>query len=783
MDKGAHFYRCDLQVHTPRDLNWAGSDAAVADDQRQAYAAKLVQACRERGLQGIAITDHHDMAFVGYIRRAAEEEVDDQGRPLPKEKQLVVFPGMELTLGVPCQALLIFDAEFPDDLFTLAMTALAINPSSAQEAKTAQVTRLQNISSLKQLKEKLDEHAYLRSRYIVLPNVGESGQFSLLRKGLAGKYAEMPFVGGYVDGSHTKLGEGNKKIVAGLAREWGNKRVALFQTSDNRRADHRDLGAFSTWIKWTAPTTEALRQACLAQESRVSQESPRLPSVGITAVSVSNSIFLGPIDLEFNPQYNALIGGRGTGKSTILEYVRWALCDQPPGAAEEDTPNYQARRLRLIDQTLKPVGATVQVSYEVNGVPHIVRRDSRDGSLLMKIADGDMRECNEDEVQSLLPIHAYSQKQLSDVSVRIGELSRFITAPIRSRLTRIDQQLIEKTERIRESYATRRRQRQLTRLLEKGELEQKSLTEQADRIRASLTGLSDDERILLQKGKAFEISNHAVQSWQDGISSFFTKAEELRSHVEVMKYSAHPAPPQPEPAILEAARAEYQALLSDAITALESVVDRAMAMTVVMDGEITSPWRQWSDKYATFKAAYEGAVAHSSVHADRMRQLKEIEDRLDERIKETERLKQELRDLAAAEVAYRSERNAWLGLLEERDELVQEQCASLTENSDGAIRARVRRHADPAAFVIKLRQYLGGSRVHINKIEAIGELITAAPDPSAQWNALLTDFEKLAEVDADTEGTEHRPDTPALFSAGFTATDIERVMRILKPDA
>src|SRR6516165_7716068 len=104
MDKGAHFYRCDLQVHTPRDLNWAGSDAAVADDQRQAYAAKLVQACRERGLQGIAITDHHDMAFVGYIRRAAEEEVDDQGRPLPKEKQLVVFPGMELTLGVPCQA-------------------------------------------------------------------------------------------------------------------------------------------------------------------------------------------------------------------------------------------------------------------------------------------------------------------------------------------------------------------------------------------------------------------------------------------------------------------------------------------------------------------------------------------------------------------------------------------------------------------------------------------------------------------------------------------------------
>jgi hypothetical protein len=49
MDKGAHFYRCDLQVHSPRDQNWAGDDA-VAEEQRQAYANQLVQACRQRGL-------------------------------------------------------------------------------------------------------------------------------------------------------------------------------------------------------------------------------------------------------------------------------------------------------------------------------------------------------------------------------------------------------------------------------------------------------------------------------------------------------------------------------------------------------------------------------------------------------------------------------------------------------------------------------------------------------------------------------------------------------------
>src|ERR1051326_2777640 len=115
IDKGAHFYRCDVQVHTPRDRNWTGSDR-VSDADRRTYAGNLAQVCREKGLQGIAVTDHHDMAFAEYVRRAAGEETDPEGKPLAAEERLIVFPGMELTLSVPCQALLIFDADFPVDM-------------------------------------------------------------------------------------------------------------------------------------------------------------------------------------------------------------------------------------------------------------------------------------------------------------------------------------------------------------------------------------------------------------------------------------------------------------------------------------------------------------------------------------------------------------------------------------------------------------------------------------------------------------------------------------------
>ena len=136
MDKGAHFYRCDFQVHTPRDRQWHG-ERAVTDAERHEYARRFIAACREKGLDAVAITDHHDMAFVPYIREAAANEADGDGNPVPKEKRITVLPGMELTLAIPCQAIIIFDADFPDDLFSLALNALAITPSAATAARCA----------------------------------------------------------------------------------------------------------------------------------------------------------------------------------------------------------------------------------------------------------------------------------------------------------------------------------------------------------------------------------------------------------------------------------------------------------------------------------------------------------------------------------------------------------------------------------------------------------------------------------------------------------------------
>ena len=785
MDKGAHYFRCDFQVHSPRDTNWVGTDR-VTDRDRREYAKELLCACRERNLHAIAITDHHDMLFASYVRDAANEETDHEGNPLSEGERFVVFPGMELTLGVPCQALLIFDADFPADLFQLAMTAIAISPNPEEEAKIRDVQRLSNIQTLEQLHRKLDEHTYLRDRYIVFPNVGNNGDFSLIRKGLAGKYTEMPCVGGYLDGDIGRLKQGTRTILDGRDIQWANKRVACFQTSDNRSEDHTKLGTSTTWVKWAVPTAEALRQACLAQESRVCQENPPMPAISIRSVAASNSQFLGPFHLELNPQYNCLIGGRGTGKSTILEYLRWALCDQPPmGIPEGDTPNYEVRRGRLIEHTLKPVGASVEIQFDVNQVAHTVRRVSDTGELLLKIADGEMGNCSEDDVRKLLPIQAYSQKQLSDVSVRVDELSRFIKAPITSELDELQRQLDEVGGRVRVLYGMVRRHRALNRRLGERALAERSLTEQADALRAGLSGLSKADREIIASGASYTATERAIESLRGEVRRLEEGATALRKNVTAALAEQNGGTRLPENGIVDRIFATYRAFLSGTQAALDTIVERAGHIIDPAEGVGDSPWKEWTRSLASFRQTYEAAIGRSSAHQARAEQLRAIEEQLHDHMSETARVRQLQVGLQHAEQDYHREREIWESLISRRDDLLDEQCARLTGDSDEAIRAHVKRFANPKEFVDGLRRAVTGSRVPGSRIEQIGQAVSStegADDAETIWKACLKELEALAEFDVERDGIDNRPLSRTLQKVGLTKSNLDGIGRGLGLD-
>lgn len=780
-DAGAHFRKCDFQVHTPRDINWDGAEA-VSDEDRRTYATAFVAACRARDLGAVAVTDHHDLAFFPFIREAALAETDDNGKPLEESARLVVFPGMELTLSVPCQALLLLDADFPGDLLEHVVHAISVTPTPAERAKHEKTERLEHFKTLVDLYDTLNRKDFIRGRFIVLPHVGQNGLVSMLRKGLASQYKNMPCVGGYLDGFVTQHGTGNSDIVAGKTKEWGNKAIAVFQTSDNRARDFKKLGTAVTWIKWAKPTAEALRQACLARESRVSHIEPKLPALRITHLEVSNSKFIGPVSLDFNPQYNALIGGRGTGKSTLLEYIRWALCDQPAARLsddDDDLPDFQKRRKSLVQGTLFPLDAEVEVSFLLNDAPHVVRRKVT-GELLLQIGSSACQACSEQNVRDLLPVRAYSQKQLSAVGARLEELRRFVQAPIQKELDTVGGTLDALRDKLREGFEQVRALRVLESEITAHGLEHQSLAEQATKLRETLAGLSPADTAVIVRQAAYEMERRFVQSLKRDAGTMQVFLNEASGAISDI------------PALFDAARVpENTEILRAAHGALASAMTEARrtlkALRESLEGSAEmAPYREgiakWETALAAHELEYEGAKARAAMHEDTLKAVKALELRLAEVSEALDTKRRAITRLGDPLAAFATLRSAWRGAHAARAELLERQCVRLTAGTQSRLKASLKRAADTAPLGDRIRQLLRGTGTKGDRIEHLLEQITTAKEPFEAWQAILDDLFPLVWIQIDDEGTTTLPATPRLDGAGFTTRERLALTKQIEPN-
>jgi type III restriction enzyme len=770
MDKGAHFYKCDFQVHTPRDINWSGDDA-VTPGERKIYAEELIHACRKKGLNAIAITDHHDFVFFPYVRKAAQDELDDTGQPIPENMRVVVFPGIELTLTAPtCQALLILDADFPENLFPSVLAALSISPAPLEGSKHATIQRIpQNVvNDLTHLYQKLNSHQQLNGRFTVFPNVTENGHGTLLRSGFANFYKTMPCVGGYVDGP-AQFGTGNSSIISGENREYGFKSIAFFQTSDNRKRNHADLGKHTTWVKWSRPTAEALRQACLAKESRLSQNEPELPNIWINSISVSNSKFLGRVELDLNQQYNAVIGGRGTGKSTILEYLRWSLCDQPAEYYDSDIAPVQSKRKKLIEDTLQKFDGEVNVTFLLNKIKHVVKRSSKTKEILLKIGDAEFLQTTENEIRNLLPIRAYSQKQLSSIGIRIEELKRFVELPVKKTIDQTRSDIHDTATKIRLAYSQLIRKKEIESEINKYKIEITSLAKQIEGLRAGLVGLSEeDQDIINQKAKYdneeaifARLKNelgHAHKIVDNLKSEFLINAEEQEA-IELQNVD-----------LIQNIQNLFTEKFADISTKILEISELLSEDSLkAINNKIT----KWETLKTNFDKKYEATKLKAKVDQQQLNQIHDAE----KRISELKMLQQDNRNtigtLGNPEIEYKELREKWDELHTKKINVLDSQCKQFSSLSNGLIKAEITKSLDVDLLKQNFKTALAGMNIKEDKIDTLCRCILGALNPLSTWNDLLVELEKLALY--NVSGTAILPATPILNSCSFIENERIRI--------
>jgi len=748
MDKGAHFYRTDFQIHSPRDRNWTGCKP-VTDDERMAFARVFVRACRERGLDAVGITDHHDICFVKYFQLAAQEQ-DSSGTNAPVENLVVapqrqnpiVFPGLELTLSVPCQAIVLLDADADPTVQAELLEAIGIgNTHPDTESDGPQPVPLQ--MNLLELDGKISEYASgrLRGRYIILAHVGDGGYRTLLRSGFHVHFAEMPCVGGYIEGDWAEHRAKHK--LDGSLRDYGHKAIGVFQTSDSRFEDFRVLGSRSTWVKMAEFSAESLRQACLARESRLFQEPPVLPTNYISRIEVSNSTFMDGFACDINPQFNAIIGGRGTGKSTILEYLRWAMQDQPlPYESDLENSDSATRKRRLVQDTLIQARGCVTVHWVVDDTVHIVRHDSASREITLQVGGEEPRSVTAEEVRDLLPIRGYSQKQLSSVGDRTTELQRFIEQPIREELVALEARIIQERKRIVTAYELLVTKQQLEHECASARTLLASLRERAGAVEKSLPKLTQESETAIKEHASRLREKQAVNSF----------SEDGNSATEILRDAAEGLAELPQVLALADDSPQEQTLQKQhakLAKAIKKVGEQVTGLEAVLAGEmkgVAEGLKEWRANHEAHLRVYEAAQEETATHKKQMKQLSDLrsqEAEVQKRLVDNER---ELKSHGDRERMFLVLFQSWIALHRQRGDALQRQCDRLTELSGSEIRADLVRGADMDKALGALKDTVKGARIVQDRWDELRNTILANDDAIENWQDLMLELKPLAEI-------------------------------------
>src|SRR6266404_518504 len=178
--------------------------------------------------------------------------------------------------------------------------------------------------TVEELFKEVAEDTRLRNACILLPHFSDGDAHKHLNTdGHHQRFAQIDCDGVYIEKPFADLDEVTKQKAYGRIDEWGKRRRGIIATGDNRNGTWQRLGVNDCWIKLGEDSVEAVRQALLADEARIAYQRPEVPSERIVEVRVKSTLFEPDLlTITFNPGFSALIGGRGSGKTAILEYLR-----------------------------------------------------------------------------------------------------------------------------------------------------------------------------------------------------------------------------------------------------------------------------------------------------------------------------------------------------------------------------------------------------------------------------------------------------------------------------
>jgi chromosome segregation protein len=384
-------------------------------------------------------------------------------------------------------------------------------------------------------------------------------------------------------------------------------------------------------------------------------------------------------------------------------------------------------------------------------------------------------------VRELLPVQAYSQKQLSSVSVRMEELTRFVTSPIRRDLATIDQRIEEISGRVRENYATLQRARQLERSVHRLSLSEASLSEQAVNLRSSLDDVNDDDRKVLGDKPKYDAASTAMESWQSAIEQGLTFADSASTAISGLVTNLMEGADFPDSlqGRLSRMRNEASRLLSELASEISSA-GQTIRDALDEGSEHARNVADLADSVASFNESYEAVKARSTAHAAKLAELAEIEKQHREVGATLRSQRDELQGLGEPLTEHRRLMHLLFETMDVRSNRIATQCDSLSQDSGGLLRATLEKGRGLDAVSEQLRASVAGSNLRGARIDEFFSRLQGDENPVASWEAAVTEMEGLTHLDDDAVITSEQ--FPVLARLSFSPADLQRIASKLTAD-
>ena len=405
---GARWWKFDFHTHTP-----ASKDYGKGENQTtlQARSPKewLLDYMRA-GVDCVAITDHNTGKWVDRVKAAGVElksENPEGYRPLH------IFPGVEISVSGGVHLLAILAGETTTSDIDSLLGAVGF-PSENKGSSDAVTT--------KSFVEVVD--AIVKAGGIGIP--AHTDDFNGLFK-LSGTTLEQALDRKDIFAMELVNLEFEKpQLYIDKKLRW-TEILGSDAHHPSGNAEQQFPGSHFTWVKMGLPTIEGLRLALLdgtlsvLRSDQGTDDPNEHASLVLDSIEVSQARYMGRsqvFTIGLNPWFNGIIGGRGTGKSTVVEFLRIALRRRAE-LPEDLQPEFEQYSQIFSDEKsggLLTNDTSIKVIYRKDGDRfHIQWNSSGDLEPIERELNGQWKRA-EGDIQQRFPVRIYSQKQIFQIA-------------------------------------------------------------------------------------------------------------------------------------------------------------------------------------------------------------------------------------------------------------------------------------------------------------------------------------------------------------------------------